>query len=150
MGLKENISLVLSHHPRCSRFDDHVIKIFGLRICLGCTSAALGMILSILLFERVFLFFGNEPFYILMFGGSLLLASFFLIDVYSRLVHVARKAMLGFGVLFYYVGALMFHWIFVAAFVVSIPLYAFVSIKKHKEVCKGCKLAPMSSECYEV
>lgn len=39
----------LAHHPLCSCFDYHLIRIGGLSLCLGCTCLALGAILAITL-----------------------------------------------------------------------------------------------------
>ncbi|MDQ1371210.1 MAG: hypothetical protein QG582_124 [Candidatus Thermoplasmatota archaeon] len=30
--------IILSHHPLCGRFDDHVLKVGGRRVCIGCVT----------------------------------------------------------------------------------------------------------------
>ena len=40
--------LLLSHHPNCDRFQNHVINIKGHRICFGCLIIYPTLILSII------------------------------------------------------------------------------------------------------
>lgn len=37
----------LAHHPTCRCYDGHLLRIGKLRLCLGCTSLGLGIILSL-------------------------------------------------------------------------------------------------------
>ena len=46
-GLKEPI--VLSHHPLCGRFDNHVFEIKGRKVCRGCITAYPVAIISLII-----------------------------------------------------------------------------------------------------
>ena len=41
--------IILAHHPLCGRFDDHVFKIRGRYVCLGCATVYPSAILTVLL-----------------------------------------------------------------------------------------------------
>lgn len=34
----DNDPIILSHHPLCGRFDDHMLKVRGRYVCLGCVT----------------------------------------------------------------------------------------------------------------
>lgn len=40
---------LLTHHPLCEHFEDHVFNIRGIKVCRGCTMLYSGMIISIIL-----------------------------------------------------------------------------------------------------
>ncbi len=41
--------IILSHHPLCGRFDDHVFRIRGRYVCIGCATVYPSAILTVLL-----------------------------------------------------------------------------------------------------
>ena len=149
--LKIFIQLFFSHHPSCKCYKNHVfsIKVFDafgvgspLRVCAGCLFAGVGIIASILLFVPIY-FALNNPLSLVLFSGLLMLASFFWMHFSksnSPVHHRAtRKFMLGFGLPLYYYTSFLVHWLFVAVFMISIPVYAYYSINHHEAIDKKCK-----------
>jgi len=141
-NLKEFIGTALSHHPPCRCYRNHVLTASKLRICAGCLFAGVGIILGIFLFAPVYFAF-NNALLLVLFAGALMLASFFWMKFSksSSPVHhrAVRKFMLGFGLPLYYYTSFAVHWVFVAAFVASIPVYAYVSMEHHKAVERRCR-----------
>jgi hypothetical protein len=45
----ESTSQLLSHHPACEHYDNHVLTIFNRRVCLGCTATIIGILISLLI-----------------------------------------------------------------------------------------------------
>ena len=138
--LKDFIQMLFSHHPNCSCYKNHVFSINKLRICAGCLFAGIGIIASILLFAPIY--FAFNPLSLVLFSGILMLASFFWMH-FSKSnspVHhrAARKFMLGFGLPLYYYTSFLVHWLFVAVFLASIPVYAYYSISHHEAIDKKC------------
>ena len=137
--LKEFTDLFLSHHKNCSCFKEHVLNLNKLRICAGCLFAAIGIFASIILFGSIY-YFLNNALYVVLFGGSLMLASFFSMKIaQTKPSRTIRKFLLGFGMPLYYYTSFAVHWIFVAVFILSIPLYAYVSINSHDIAEKSCR-----------
>ncbi|MHA1368432.1 MAG: hypothetical protein ACTSWN_01930 [Promethearchaeota archaeon] len=69
---KEIKPLLLSHHPRCEKFKDHVFTINGHGFCIGCFVGYPAMFISIML---AFLFdFFNIPHYLLFYTGCAMLS----------------------------------------------------------------------------
>lgn len=46
---EEFINQLLSHHPDCEHYDNHVLTIFNRRVCLGCTATIIGILSSLLI-----------------------------------------------------------------------------------------------------
>ncbi|MBI4162681.1 MAG: hypothetical protein HY513_03280 [Candidatus Aenigmarchaeota archaeon] len=135
---KDFIDLFLSHHKNCSCFKEHVLSINKLRICVGCLFAAFGIVAAVVLFKSVY-YSLISPLHVVLFGGSLMLISFFSMSIaQSKIPRAVRKFILGFGIPFYYYTSFAVHWIFVAIFMASIPLYAYVSISNHDDAEKSC------------
>ncbi len=149
--LKIFIQMFFSHHPSCRCYKGHIFSIkipfdaigvgSHLRICAGCLFAGIGIVASIMLFAPIY-FALNNPLSLVLFSGMLMLASFFWMkfsNSNSKLHHrITRKFMLGFGLPLYYYTSFLVHWIFVAVFLVSIPVYAYYSINHHEAIDKKC------------
>jgi hypothetical protein len=43
--------IILSHHPICGEFDDHLFKIRGRYVCIGCTTVYPSAIITMVLFS---------------------------------------------------------------------------------------------------
>lgn len=62
---------VLAHHPACQYYDNHIIRLWNLPLCLGCSMMTCGIVAVILLLPHLRILTAL-PFSVLLFLGVLL------------------------------------------------------------------------------
>lgn len=64
-----------AHHPDCTFYDNHLVKMFSLSFCLGCFSLSIGMVIAIISFFISTKFY-HYNYYFLIFSITLLIPTF--------------------------------------------------------------------------
>ncbi len=64
----------LAHHPDCGRYDHHLLRPFGVSLCLGCTCASLGAVTALVAGIIIALPQSTEG-SLLLYGGALVVGS---------------------------------------------------------------------------
>jgi hypothetical protein len=98
----------LAHHPTCSCFDHHLIRVAGIPLCLGCTSTAAGLILgsTLLLLSAASLQRPGWPSLILI-GICLYLPTLAQPFFQTRLFKIASRTCLGIAVVLLWFGGMV-------------------------------------------
>ena len=143
-----------AHHPTCSCFDQHVIRVGGAALCLGCVSMASGLILGsvgLLVASQI------DPQLILTFGCVRLVAigtacyiptvlQLFLQNKYFKIL---SRALLGVGVVLLWFGAIvllpstpsgmLLRVVFVVAFLGVGAATLALRKRRSREIWQTCK-----------
>jgi len=97
----------LSHHPECSKFEDHTLKIAGLKLCIGCFIGYPTAILAFLVLNY-FSFINIIPVQLSLLLSIAFLSFFFLSPlnlIKNRNTKICQKVIIGIG------AALLLIWI---------------------------------------
>ena len=139
----------ISHHPLCDNFNDHVYKIWGRKVCRGCTMQYSGMILAFILIVlgglpniNFWLNWTDLEFGILLYIliAPTLITAFF-ID--NRFLKDGARFLLGMAFSFSFVLFIFTSDWLVKGFILLnfIPGYFYLQKRremKNEDVCKGC------------
>ncbi|MFX0070053.1 MAG: hypothetical protein ACFFAO_03095 [Candidatus Hermodarchaeota archaeon] len=148
--------LFLSHHPNCPKFDNHVIKIKGIRLCIGCFIGYPTAILTILI---IYLFRINLLFDLFtMFLLSLILISLFILSPLNytgrKTVKICQKFFIGVGsgFLFWYIWMLPNPFVinliyFFLTFGLFLALLNFYHLYGFYSTCKKCEFSMDWEKC---
>ena len=153
--LKDISPFLLSHHPLCSSFDDHVYKVGKRRFCVGCFTLYPTLIILLLTFG--FLQITNTQTLMIFFGIGLGLMASILLNLLGltekRGVKILSKILLGasFAFLLYsvFVSPLLLvlkilFYFAVSSFMGAISLYRIRSLEK---TCKECEFDLDHDDC---
>ncbi len=105
--LKSFFPMFLSHHPECDKFEDHTIKIAGLKLCIGCFIGYPTAILTFLVLNY-FSFIKLIPIQLTLLLGIVFISFFFLSPlnlIKNRNSKICQKVIIGIG------AALLLMWI---------------------------------------
>lgn len=132
--------LLLSHHPNCDRFQNHVINIKGHRICFGCLIIYPTLILSLI---TIFILKNQINYlfewYIIFIGA--LLVSLKIIDFDTKSYKLIVNIFTGIGValaIFSIFGLPFDLWINVIIFILFILFTGFIAGYKFDKKMKVC------------
>jgi len=157
--IKEEIDkepFLLSHHPRCEKYESHVVEIKGYKVCMGCLFTYPSALITILIANLLYftnLYDFRILFYLgLAFFGIALIRKFFLNDRnLSKKVHILFRIILGVSLGFeisaieYASGtARLFLIVFVAAVIIT---YNVLNGIKTREICKTCEQYHLFPNC---
>lgn len=99
--------LFLSHHPECNKFDNHTIKLAGLKLCIGCFVGYPAAIITFLV-VKYFSFIDIIEVRFLFLLSIVFLSFFFLSPlnlIKNKRLKICQKILIGIG------AALLFIWI---------------------------------------
>lgn len=99
--------ILLSHHPNCDRFKNHIIKIGNLKFCIGCFIGYPSAIISIFIIFFLKSIIQIESIFFLWIG--IIFLSFFVLSPFNltkiKFIKIIQKALIGIG------AAFLFWWI---------------------------------------
>lgn len=140
--------IILSHHPLCGRFDDHVFKVRGRSVCIGCSTVYPSALVTALVLLGV----GPVPFSTVI---AIALSSF-AVNLLRFLVKGHRLSVLFNAGLGMSVGAALFSAVYASedlrlvVVLVAIAVGAVFSLLKGYRVfatCKSCEHYPEFPSC---
>ena len=148
---------LVSHHPNCKQYEEHVFIIKDRKFCIGCfigyPSAILGIGLSILL-----VIFEIIPNYVNLFIGIVLsLAVLLSLTQFpnKRKRKILQKFMIGVGSgfiissMWFFLGLAWYFKILIvwaAIIVINIPI-SLMHYQNHEKICRNCEWKNNWSEC---
>lgn len=137
--------LILSHHPLCCGFDEHVVEIGGRKYCKGCLFSYPTMVATLLigLFAPVFQNLAYTDFLVFALI-TLLIGLGRLIPSKSNFLSIALRMNLGLSLGFGWLSILLapgiFHAVIIFSFFAAIHgIIAFFKWKKFFEPCRECE-----------
>ncbi|TFG02347.1 MAG: hypothetical protein EU542_05190 [Promethearchaeota archaeon] len=148
--------LLLSHHPNCPKFDNHVIRIKNTRFCIGCFIGYPSAFLTILLvyFFNITVYLDSQMLFIL---SLILISSFILSPLHLtriKLIKILQKLAIGIGsgFLFWYIWILPNSFIinaiyFFLVFGLLLAVLNFYHAHGFLSICKKCEFSLNWEKC---
>jgi len=135
--------ILLSHHPNCEHFSDHVYHVGKYRLCIGCFTYYPTIILTIIF--TIFFIDLSLPNLIFLFFISFLFFSGILLNIFNltsyKILKILSKVAIGIGTGLYIV-AVIFLPIFLILKILSLFLVNFytgvIAYVRAKDVAKKC------------
>ena len=92
-------SLLLSHHPSCSRYKDHTLNISKIRLCIGCFIGYPSALLSIILGNFLIYPAVSQKIWLLLIGIFMFLFQFLSLTKLTeiKLIKIIQKFLMGWG-----------------------------------------------------
>ncbi len=116
MDKEKKIIFLFTHHPPCTKFNDHTFTIYGIRFCIGCycgyPAGITGMIMGYLLYTYSII--SESILFLIAFIGISLLTLSITPLIKKRVIKIIQKIFIGFGMGFLIIGL----W-----FLTSSPIY---------------------------
>lgn len=143
----------LSHHPLCERFKDDCYEIRGHRLCIGCFTAYPIALFSIVLYYLINIEISYQ--YLILIGTCTGGVQFLSLHPKSnrKWIKIFIKVFLGIGFGAFTIGIFslpfpLIHRLIIFILCVQITSYfAFLRIKKIREVCKNCEFEKDWGNC---
>ena len=142
--------IILSHHPLCGKFDDHVFKIRGRYVCIGCVTVYPSAVVTLLLLSIMNMSSFAIAFPIALSTFAVNLLRF--LDKNHRLSPILN-VILGMSVGTSLLSAVNApNNIQLAVILVGVTVaFSFLFIKGHRMLagCKSCQRYPEFPSCYD-
>jgi len=141
--------IILSHHPLCGKFDDHMFKIRGRYICIGCVTVYPSAVVTLLLLSIM-----NMNSFVIAFPIAL---SSFAVNLLRFLEKNHRLSLILNVILGVSVGASLLSAVnapnniqLAVILVVVTVAFSFMFFKGHRVLarCKSCQRYPEFPSCY--
>lgn len=141
--------IILSHHPLCGKFEDHIFKIRGRYVCIGCATVYPSAVVTILLLSIM-----NMSSFAIVFPIAL---SSFAVNLMRFLDKSHRLSLTFNAILGVSVGASLLSAIYapkdiqLAVILVGLVVaFSFSFLKGHRVLarCKSCQRYPEFPFCY--
>jgi len=123
----------LAHHPTCEKYDNHIIRIFGRALCIGCTFFYTGFIIStIIFFSTANIFIRNWNISMIIWAIGFVLFSLFLVQLQIKEIKILKiilRFCLGFGsslMIFSILVKIPFNWIGIVVRIIAVVFYYFL------------------------
>ena len=91
--------LLLSHHPSCSRYQDHTLNISKLRLCIGCFIGYPSALLSIIIGNYLIYPSVSQKIWLLLIGIFMFLFQFLSLTKLTeiKIIKIIQKFLIGWG-----------------------------------------------------
>ena len=139
--LKAAKPLLLSHHPFCSKFENHTIKIKNRRICLGCLVLYPTFVITLSFFILFWDQLSHLPNFLFLFSALFISLKF--IKIEQKSIKITINLLFGFGVastIFFIFSLPYTYWLKIILLLVFITLTGLVAGYKFEEKIKVCDL----------
>jgi len=145
--------ILISHHPLCGRFNDHMIDLAGRKVCLGCLFVYPSMVVTLIFIAILTHFYTinyiiSLEFAIITFLINLLRIKQIKNKIFSILLRIDLGISLGLAIYTIWVAPVWIPKLVVIYFVVQVAsVYIFYRGLKALKTCENCDQHDKFPEC---
>lgn len=149
--------LLLSHHPSCSRYQDHTLNISKLRLCIGCFIGYPSALLSIIIGNYLIYPSVSQKIWLLLIGIFMFLFQFLSLTKLTeiKIIKIIQKFLIGWGA--GQVLVVSYHWFSGSVLMKLIGVWgvmlifmgpiSFLHYRSLRDTCENCPERGNSLDC---